>query len=92
MIISLIIIAIISWIEFYALISKIIKKNVKIPVRVAGEIQSINVANKILKDKKADLIALGRSYLKNPNIILSSFNKKNINDYIPKPYLRGFTK
>jgi len=73
-------------------LSKIIKKNVKIPVRVAGEIQSINVANKILKDKKADLIALGRSYLKNPNIILSSFNKKNINDYIPKPYLRGFTK
>ena len=73
-------------------LSKIIKQNVKIPIRVAGEMQNINVANKVLINKKADLIALGRSYLKDPNIILSSFNKKKINNYIPKPYLRGFRK
>ena len=73
-------------------LSKIIKRHVKIPVRVAGDIQSISVADKILINQKADLIALGRSYLKNPNIILSSFKEKNINSYIPKPYLRGFVK
>ena len=50
------------------------------------------MANKILQDNRADLIAIGRSYLKNPNLILDYFNKKKIKDYIPKPYLRGFTK
>ncbi len=72
-------------------LSKIIKKNVNIPIRVAGNIERIKYADQVVRKKKADIIAIGRSYLKDPNLILKYFSKKDKFN-IPKPYLRGFTK
>ena len=62
-----------------------IKKYTNLNIRVSGKIENIKYANNLVKNKSADLVALGRILISKPNIILSS--KK---DYIPKQYLRAF--
>jgi 2,4-dienoyl-CoA reductase-like NADH-dependent reductase (Old Yellow Enzyme family)/thioredoxin reductase len=50
-------------------LSEEMKRNVNIPVIVAGRINDIQLAEKILKQGKADLIALGRALLADPLIV-----------------------
>ena len=45
-----------------------IKKSVKIPVMVAGRINSAKLAETILEDGKADLIVMGRALLVDPDL------------------------
>ena len=66
-------------------LSSKIKKNTKIKVRVAGKITSIKYANKIINEKKTDLVALGRILIAEPNIILDKDKK-----LIPNQYNRSF--
>lgn len=49
-----------------AYLSKEIKKEVGIPVIVAGRINEANIAERILQEEKADLIALGRALIADP--------------------------
>jgi 2,4-dienoyl-CoA reductase-like NADH-dependent reductase (Old Yellow Enzyme family)/thioredoxin reductase len=53
---------------FLAEYSEIIKKDLKIPVIVAGRINSPELAEEILELGKADLIAMGRSLLVDPEL------------------------
>lgn len=68
-------------------LSSIIKSETSLLVRVAGNIKNVNEAKKIIKNKKADIVAFGRSYLRNSNFLFIDKKKRN---EIPKPYLRAF--
>ena len=76
--------------KFNINLAKKIKAKCKIITRVAGNIKNIKEAKNILKTNKADAVAFGRVYLKNPNFIINSSETKNENKIIPKPYLRAF--
>ena len=73
--------------KFNLKLSSAIKLETSLSVRVAGNIKNINEAKKIIKNKKADIVAFGRSYLKNSNFLF--FDKEKSSE-IPKPYLRAF--
>ena len=66
-------------------LSSKIKKKTKIKVRVAGKITDMKYIKKLIKEKKTDLVALGRILIAEPNIILNK-NKK----LIPSQYNRSF--
>ena len=53
----------------YLPFGEIVKKNVDIPVLVAGRLENPDLAAAALKDGKADLICLGRSLLADPNVV-----------------------
>jgi 2,4-dienoyl-CoA reductase-like NADH-dependent reductase (Old Yellow Enzyme family)/thioredoxin reductase len=57
-------------------LSEEMKRNVHIPVMVAGRINDIQLAEKILKEGKADLIVLGRALLADPLIVRKAAAKK----------------
>ena len=44
--------------------SEIIKKNVSVPIILTGGIREISVAEKLIDEKQADLIGIGRPILK----------------------------
>jgi len=47
---------------------KIIKKELKIPVIIVGGIRSAQVARKIIRRRQADFIALGRPFIREPDL------------------------
>lgn len=49
-----------------------IKKNVSVPVIVAGRMVDPRLANKVLQEGKADFIALGRPFLTDPQILIKA--------------------
>ena len=75
---------------FRAPISKLIKKNTSIITRTSGLITDINQANKLLKNKSTDLIAMGRTFISDPMWIYKAAKKDKNNKIIPSQYLRCF--
>lgn len=71
-------------------LSKEIKKSVNIKVRTSGQIDSFNLAEKLIKEKSVDFVAVGRMFIKNPNWIHSEVKKRKIKNYIPDQYQRCF--
>lgn len=72
-------------------LAKKIKKKINILVRCSGNLDDFNYANKIIKKKYIDLVAIGRGFIKNKNLILNNQKKnKNINIEIPNQYKRCF--
>ena len=49
-----------------------IKKNVSVPVIVAGRMVDPRLANKVLQEGKVDFIALGRPFLTDPQILIKA--------------------
>jgi 2,4-dienoyl-CoA reductase-like NADH-dependent reductase (Old Yellow Enzyme family)/thioredoxin reductase len=49
-----------------------IKKNVTVPVIVAGRMVDPRLANKVLQEGRADFIALGRPFLADPQILIKA--------------------
>jgi 2,4-dienoyl-CoA reductase-like NADH-dependent reductase (Old Yellow Enzyme family)/thioredoxin reductase len=49
-----------------------IKKNVSVPVIVAGRMVDPRLANKVLQEGKVDFIALGRPFLADPQILMKA--------------------
>jgi 2,4-dienoyl-CoA reductase-like NADH-dependent reductase (Old Yellow Enzyme family)/thioredoxin reductase len=47
-------------------LAKVVKKNVKIPVMAVAKIRQPEMAEKIIKSKSADMVAIGRSLLADP--------------------------
>jgi len=70
-------------------LAKEIKKKINILVRCSGQLDDYNFAYKIVKNKIVDLIAIGRGFIKNKNLILIN-SKKNFNNEIPNQYKRCF--
>lgn len=70
--------------------SKKIKKETSMITRVSGLISDLNLANKIIKENFADLIAIGRTFLSDPMWIYKAAKKSKKNKIIPPQYMRGF--
>jgi 2,4-dienoyl-CoA reductase-like NADH-dependent reductase (Old Yellow Enzyme family) len=66
-----------------------IKKKTGIITRTAGMITTLKQAEYIVKNKKADLIAIGREFIKNPTWLIKEM-KKLKKDIIPNQYKRCF--
>ena len=67
-----------------------IKKNTNIKVRTSGEIDNVNLAEKLIRNKCIDFVAVGKMFIKNPNWIKSETKKRKIKNYIPNQYQRCF--
>lgn len=48
------------------------------------------MVEEILANQRADLVALGRELLRNPNWVLQTAIKNNITPEIPSPYKRAY--
>lgn len=66
-----------------------IKKQCRKPVIVVGGIHDHQLADEILEHQYADLIAVGRGLLRNPNWFLEYLFKYD-RKLIPRPYIRAF--
>jgi len=75
---------------FSAPFTKIIKKNTSIITRTSGLITDVHQANKLLKNKNVDLIAMARTFINDPMWIYKAAKKIKNNKIIPSQYLRCF--
>ncbi len=69
-----------------------IKKNVKILTRTVGMITIPKMANDILLNGQADMVALGRAFLTNPRWVWDAANLLGEEIEIPNQYKRRFKK
>ncbi len=67
-----------------------IKKECDIPTIAVGLIKDFDQVEEILRNGRADLVALGREILRNPNWVLSNMNNQNIETKYPDQYFRAF--
>ncbi len=67
-----------------------LKANCNIPVIAVGLITHPDMAEEILNNDRADLIAIGRELLRNPYWVLNTAYANRIEDIYPEQYRRGF--
>lgn len=67
-----------------------IKSGCEIPVIAVGLITDLNMAEEILSNNRADLVAFGRELLRNPYFVLNEARKRNIPVEYPEQYKRAF--
>jgi len=67
-----------------------IKKDCNIPTIAVGLIDDLQMVEFILGSKKADLVALGREILRNPNWVLNNLHKQGIKYRYPEQYFRAY--
>ena len=65
-----------------------VKAAVQIPIRTAGMITTPKQANEILKDGKADMVALGRQLIRDPWFLLRAANELSEKFDVPNQYHR----
>lgn len=63
---------------FLSNISSEVKKNVNIPIGVVGRIMSPYTAEKIIRDRKADLIYFGRALIADPSFVSKIKENRNM--------------
>lgn len=71
-------------------LSEKIRKECGIPTITVGLITNAEMAESILQNGRADLVALGRELLRNPYFPLQTAEKFGIPGYVPEPYKRAF--
>jgi len=69
-------------------LAEAIKKEVKIPTRTAGMITEPGEADNILREGKADLIAIGRQLIKEPWFVHRAAKELGYPIKLPNQYLR----
>nr|WP_194138521.1 NADPH dehydrogenase [Robertmurraya kyonggiensis] len=70
--------------------SRVIKGNLRVPTIVAGVINSPDLADSIIRNNDADLIAIGRGMLRNPYWALDAAEILNQHIEVPDQYKRAF--
>lgn len=70
--------------------SEMIKRECEIPTIAVGLITKEEMVEEILSNGRADLVALGRELLRNPNWVLNAAARKNIILDFPPQYKRAF--
>jgi NADPH2 dehydrogenase len=70
--------------------SRIIKEQCNIPTIAVGLIDHSDLAEEIVQNNRADLVALGRVLLRNPYWVLNVAHANKTDNFIPKSYERGF--
>lgn len=69
-----------------------IKEALNVPVIVVGKLDDPELANSIIGNDDADLVAVGRAMLRNPYWALEASIKLNKKIHIPNQYKRGFPR
>lgn len=69
-----------------------IKQALNIPVIAVGKLEEPQLANAVIGNEEADLVAVGRGMLRNPYWTLEAAVKLNKTAGIPKQYGRGFPR
>lgn len=69
-----------------------IKKALNVPVIAVGRLDEPTLANAVIGNEEADLIAVGRGMLRNPYWALEASKKLNKEIEIPKQYADGFRR
>ncbi len=67
-----------------------IKEALNVPVIAVGRLDEPVLANSVIGNEEADLVAIGRAMLRNPYWALDASKKINKETCIPKQYERGF--
>jgi len=67
-----------------------IKKECNVPTIAVGLIDDLQMVEFILGSEKADLVALGREILRNPNWVLNNLHRKGIKYRYPEQYFRAY--
>ncbi|MCI1581042.1 MAG: NADPH dehydrogenase NamA [Clostridium beijerinckii] len=70
--------------------SSIIKEKCNIPTIAVGLITDINMAEEIISNGRADLVAVGRELLRNPYFVLNESKSRNIDFDYPEQYKGAF--
>lgn len=72
--------------------SRIIKEKCSIPTITVGLIDDLSLAEEIIENGRADLVALGRALLRNPYWVLNAAHANKFYTFVPPMYQRGFNK
>lgn len=67
-----------------------IKESLNIPVIAVGRLDEAEIADSVIGNEDAELVAIGRAMLRNPNWALDASVKLGKDCLIPKQYERGF--
>lgn len=67
-----------------------IKEVLDVPVIACGLITELDLVSDILENDRADLVAMGRLLLSDPQWLLTQANKRRRNDLIPVQYQRAY--
>ncbi len=70
--------------------SKQIKKSTTMIVRTSGLIDDMNFANKMIKNKSVDMVAVGRKFINDPYWIIKKIPNFRAKKFLPNQYLRCF--
>jgi NADPH2 dehydrogenase len=70
--------------------SEYIKEETGLPTIAVGLITNIEQVEEILGNNRADLVALGRELLRNPNWVLNNANSSDVKIQYPPQYLRAY--
>ena len=69
-----------------------IKEALNMPVIAVGRLEEVELANSVIGNEDADLVAIGRGMLRNPNWALEAAVKLGKEISVPKQYERGFPR
>ena len=72
--------------------ARAIKESVGIDVIAVGLLDEPELANSVIGNGDADLVAIGRAMLRNPYWAFEAANKLNFKTQVPKQYSRGFSR
>lgn len=67
-----------------------IKKETDLIARTAGLITNVEQASAVVENGLADLVAIGRVFIRDPNWLLKSYSDRGVKSVIPKQYSRCF--
>jgi len=71
-------------------LAKAIKDALNVPVIAVGRLDEPALANAVIGNDEADLVAVGRAMLRNPHWALEAAIKLRKETHVPKPYSAGF--
>ncbi len=71
-------------------LAKGIKEAIDVPVIAVGRLDDPILANAVIGNEEADLVAVGRGLLRNPYWALEAASKLSKETQIPKQYTTGF--
>ncbi|MDY4253863.1 MAG: NADH:flavin oxidoreductase/NADH oxidase [Clostridium sp.] len=69
-----------------------IKEKLDVDVIAVGKLDDPELANSVIGNEDADLVAIGRGMLRNPYWTFEAAIKLNMKTQVPKQYGRGFTR
>ena len=75
---------------YQIVLSEKIRSECGIPTITVGLITNAEMAEEILRNDRADLVALGRELLRNPYFPIHAAQKAGIDGYVPVSYRRAF--